>query len=287
MTPPSLSFYRCNKAQRPPKPTVAMPFTSPPSALLTPIENNELATLTSAVQISGSPSLPTLNELLAHAIRHNAIKTIPYLVSLGASPLSDPPFNLLYSPASFPSFQYLVETGMLDINIDDEVIGTFLISAVMRNNKPHVEFCLKHGADANLGTYAFRWSALANAAEYDVNLDIVDLLIAGGADLNSSDALHTAAEKGRHDMVRFLIGKGANVNVIGFEYCLSDSKSNEAGTALHFAVDANNTEVAKLLIENGADVTIRDVKGRTALERANEKGMDDVRLYLDELCRAS
>lgn len=284
MTTPSLRVSQCNKAQRPPE-QISMPIASPPSALLAPIENNELATLSSAIEISGSPSLPILNELLAHAIRHNATETIPHLVSLGASPLSHPSFDLLYTSTAFPSFQCLVETGKLDINIDLEAIGTYLILAVKRNNKSHVEFCLKHGADANQGTYAFRWSALATAAEYDADLDIVDLLIAGGADLNSSDALHTAAEKGRYEMVKFLIGKGANVNEVGFEYCLSDSKYDEAGTALHFAVDANNTEVAKLLLENGADVAIRDAKGRTAMERATEKGMDDIRLYLDKASR--
>ena len=262
-----------------------MPSASLPSALLAPIENDELANLTSAIQVSGPLSLPILNELLAHAIRHNATKAMPYLVSLGASPLSDPSFGLLYTSAAFPSFQCLVETGMLDINIDLEALGTFLILAVKRNNKSHVEFCLKHGADANLGTYAFRWSALATAAEYDADLDIVDLLIAGGAFLNSSDALHTAALKGRYEMVNYLIGKGADVNVVGFEYCLSDSKADEAGTPLHFAVDANNTEVAKLLLENGADVAIRDVKGRTAMERATEKGTDDIKLYLIEASR--
>jgi len=226
-----------------------------------------------------------LNELLTHAIGHNAIKTIPYLVSLGASPLSDPSFGLLYISAAFPSFQCLVENGILDINIDLEAIGTYLILAVKRNNRSQVEFCLKHGADANFGTYAFRWSALATVAEYDVDLGIADLLIAGGADLNNSDALHTAAEKGHYEMVKFLIGKGANVNVVGFEYCLSDSKADEAGTALHFAVNANNIEVAKLLLENGADVAIRDVKGRNAMERATGKGMDDIRLYLYEASR--
>lgn len=50
-------------------------------------------------------------------------------------------------------------------------------------------------------------------------------------------------------------------------------------------MDANDTEVAKLLLENGVDVMIRDVKGRNAMERATEKGMDDVRLYLDEASR--
>lgn len=259
-----------------------MQSTSSSSALLTPIENNDLGTLTSAIQASGSPSLPTLNELLAHAIRHNAINTIPYLVSLGASPLSGPSFDLLYTSSAFPSFQCLVKASLLDINIDLEALGTFLILAVKRNNKSHVEFCLQHGADANLGTFASRWSALATAAEYDVALDIMDLLIVGGSELDASDTLHTAAEKGRYQMVEFLIGKGADVNVVGFEYCISDSKANEAGTALHFAVDANSVDVAKLLLENGADMKIRDVEGRSAMERATEKGMDDVGLYLEE-----
>jgi len=58
-------------------------------------------------------------------------------------------------------------------------------------------------------------------------------------------------------------------------------KADEAGTALHFAVDANNIEVAKLLLANGADVAIRDVQGRTAMERATEKGRNNIRLYLD------
>lgn len=264
-----------------------MPSASPPSALLAPVENNELATLTSAIQVSGAPSLPILNELLAHAIHHNAIKTIPYLISLGASPLTDPCFDLLWTSPAFPSFQHLVESGMLDINIDLEPLGSFLILAVKHNNKPQVEFCLQHGADANLGTYASRWSALATAAEYDADLAIMDLLIAGGADLNGSDALHTAAERGRHAMVKFLLEKGADQNAIGFEYCLSDSKADEAGTALHFAVDANDTAVAKLLIESGADVAMRDVKGRTASERATEKGMEEIRLYIDEAGRDS
>lgn len=56
----------------------------------------------------------------------------------------------------------------------------------------------------------------------------MNLSIAGRADLNSSDALHTVAERGRYEMVKFLIGKGANVNAFGFEYCIGDSKFDEA-----------------------------------------------------------
>lgn len=69
---------------------------------------------------------------------------------------------------------------------------------------------------------------------------MVDLLIAGGADVNGSDALHTAAEKGRLKMMEFLIAKGADAYAVGFEYSVSDIKAEEAGAALHYAVDGNN-----------------------------------------------
>jgi hypothetical protein len=258
---------------------------SSPTALLAPISNNDLPALISAIREYGSPSLQLLNDLLAHAIDHNAITTIPYLISLGASPLSDPPFSALYAPTAFPSFQHLILTGALDINLDLDPLGTFLILAVMGNKRSHVVWCLEHGADANQGTFASRWSPLAAAAEYEADVGMLESLIGGGAHVDGSDALHTAAEKGRGDMVGFLLGRGADVNGVGFEYCVSDSKSGEAGTALHFAVDGGSVGVARVLVEKGADVRIRDVRGRTAMERAREKGMDGVRLYLEELSR--
>lgn len=256
----------------------------PPSqTLLDPISDNNLATLTSAIQSTSTPLQPVLNLLLGHAVAHNAINTIPYLVSLGACPLSDPTYDHLYKSTNRPSFKCLIECGLLDINTDLEPLGTFLLLAAQHNDPSHVEYCLQHGADPNQGTYAFRWSALATAVEYNAGLDVLDLLIAGGADVNGSDALHTAAEQGRIEMLKFLlIEKGADVNTVGFEYCLSDSKALEAGPALHFAVDGDHVEAVRILIENGADVTLRDVQGRTALERAIEKEKDEVRLYLDK-----
>jgi ankyrin repeat protein len=171
----------------------------------------------------------------------------------------------------------------LDINFDLDWLGTFLILAVQRNNQYQVNFCLKHGADPNLGTYARRWSALATAAEYGADLAIVELLLAGKTDLNGSDALQTAAEKGQVDLVRLLLEKGAAIDAVGFEDSVSESKADEAGTALRFAVDAGSVEVARLLLEKGADVRLRDVKGRTARERAEEKRMEGVVQFLNSL----
>ena len=256
-----------------------------PDALSIPIEDNNPAALTYAIKQSGCPNIRTLNELLVHAIRHNATETITYLVELKASPLSKICFDVLHKSKFFPSAQRLVENGSLDINTDFEELGTFLIQAVKRNNKSHVEYCLWHGADPNYGTYASRWSPLATAAEYDADLDIMDLLIDAGAKLNSSDALHTTAENGRYQMVEYLINKGADVNVIGFQNSACVAKACEAGTALHFAVDANSVEVARLLIEKGADMEIPDADGRGAILRAMEKGMKEVRVFLEEVRR--
>ena len=110
----------------------------------------------------------------------------------------------------------------------------------------------------------------------------MDLLNAGGADFDGIVALHSAAEHGRYQMAKSLIEKSADVNVIGFEDCISDSKSKEVGPALHFAVDGNSIDVAKLLLENGADMEVQDVEGRTSIQRAAQKEKKESKSFLEE-----
>lgn len=252
------------------------------SDLISSVEANDLASLTSFLRSPQSENKTILNELLAYAIRNNAVATIPHLTSLGASRLSEPAFDLLWPSSAFPAFSCLVVNGVLDINSDLDWIGTFLILAVKRHDKEHVSFYLKHGANPNLGMYARIWSALATAAEYDASLEIVEMLLAAGADLDGSDALQTAAARGRVDLVRLLLEKGANIDALGFEYCAIECRADEAGGALHFAVDAGSVEIMRLLLENGADLGLHDVKGRTAMQRAEEKAIKDVEEVIGE-----
>lgn len=113
------------------------------------------------------------------------------------------------------------------------------------------------------------------------------MLLASGARMEGSDVLQTAAESARVTLVKLLLEKGADVNSIGFEYAVQDQRADEAGGALHFAADAGSVDVVKLLLDNDADVGLRDVRGRTARERAVEKGKADVVLVLDGLGIAS
>jgi serine/threonine protein kinase/ankyrin repeat protein len=65
-------------------------------------------------------------------------------------------------------------------------------------------------------------------------------------------ALACAAYAGKLDVVRYLVGKGANVEL------------NYGRTALIEAAAANHYEVAAFLIEKGADVKAQDANGNTA-----------------------
>lgn len=99
-------------------------------------------------------------------------------------------------------------------------------------------------------------AALASATD----AEIVSLLIAYGANLNSPDAnghfpLHTAVRSSDLNMIRLLLERSVKVNAV----------DRDGNTALHLAVEAKNAEVVKLLLEKGADVNALNVQGQAPL----------------------
>ena len=215
-----------------------------------------------------------LDPLLAHAIEHNAIHSIDHLRSLGASPASGTAFQKLLAGSSFPALQHLVKQGTMDINQNLDWLGTFLILAIKRNSLDQVSFCLEHGANPNLGMFARVWTALATAAESGASVHVVEALLKAGAEIKGSDALQTSAKKNRVDLLQVLLEKGADVDEIGFEYCATEWMADDAGSALHYAVDSGGVEAIELLLKKGANAETKDAKGRTAAERAAEKGSE-------------
>ena len=76
--------------------------------------------------------------------------------------------------------------------------------------------------------------------------EVVELLIAAGADVNAKDIdewtpLHRAADAGHKEVAELLIAKGALVN----------AKDRVGETPLDFAINKNRTETADLLREHG------------------------------------
>ena len=71
-------------------------------------------------------------------------------------------------------------------------------------------------------------------------------------------ALITAAMNNRTDVVRCLLGKGADV----------DKQDRSGWTALHVASIENNTDVMRMLLQHGAIKDIEDELGRTPIDYA-------------------
>ena len=111
------------------------------------------------------------------------------------------------------------------------------------------------------------------------SVDIINLLIDGGADINLTDKhgwtpLHWAAHVGKTQNVKYLIEHGPRNFV---------NKQEEGGwTALHLAARTMHAETAKALIEEGADINIKTKAGLmddayTVLDIADKWGYTNVK----------
>jgi ankyrin repeat protein len=103
-------------------------------------------------------------------------------------------------------------------------------------------------------------------AVYHRNGELIDWLIANGADLDATDgargrtSLMIAAYSSFNREANLLIRSGADPNIV----------SKDTGdTALNWAADRGNLGLVKCLLSNGADPNLRNVHGSNALDVAN------------------
>ena len=155
-----------------------------------------------------------------------------------------------------------------------------------------VAHLLHHGAQT--APYS---AQLLGLAARDSRLDLIDLLVKGGADpravgadifVNTTDLeifhylLHrgaspsrrhengftpliyvTRGDKGEHpEKIQLLLDYGAPVNDVG----------PKGRTALHYAAAGGFLRVIRLLLEHGADATVRDEAGNTPRDLALQRG---------------
>jgi len=133
----------------------------------------------------------------------------------------------------------------------------------------------------------------------DDNFNGADYLLSLGADINAiavntyvvkvgrqyastglgETALHMTATYGKIDGVKWLLGKGADVNI---------KATNDGSTPLLRAIFMgtvlyNSLDIANLLINKGADINVQDDNGWTPLHHAANAGNNDfVRMLLEK-----
>ena len=168
-----------------------------------------------------------------------------------------------------------------DINMKPGSDDSPLHSAALYAPEEIVRLFLDNGADVNVRLSSSGWprktnngpTPLHNACmRADKDIEILELLIAGGAYLNAkcySDQadgwtpLYFACLNENTKAVELLIAKGAKINPI----------SDLGNTPIHYAT---NAEIAGLLIDNGANIHFKNKDGYSPLHNAVKGGHSDV-----------
>ncbi len=151
---------------------------------------------------------------------------------------------------------------------------TALVAAAYGNHVEVAEVLVEAGADVNVQDETQQSAFLIATSEVGDDLRLLELALANGADVDATDSyngtgLIRAADRGYVRIVRQLLETEMNLDHV-----------NRLGwTALLEAVilgggDAAHREVVRLLVAGGADVAISDGQGVTALEHARERGAD-------------
>jgi serine/threonine-protein phosphatase 6 regulatory ankyrin repeat subunit A/serine/threonine-protein phosphatase 6 regulatory ankyrin repeat subunit B len=227
---------------------------------------------------------------------------------------------------NLPIFYALLASKQIDVNGKGEEGRTPLIEALdtyggrRSINIPFVRALIDRGADPNMmdrWETPLEWAShsssevtrllLDHGAKLTVgslfvaaqsgHVDIMDLLLAHGGDINSREGgetlLMAAAKGNKPDMVRFLVAKGVRVNQIADDGTIEHLEGGTAliqvakgiGTAF---VNVNNSKsvvrqnaMITQLLDEGADPNARPTEGMTALMWAGARGnVEAVKLLL-------
>ncbi len=179
--------------------------------------------------------------------------------------------------------QAILDAGA-DANARNFEGWTALMWAAGKGDVISVNALIAAGADVNSETEADwqgeSWTALRAAASE--SLDVVKILISARAKVRAlgSAALRSAASAGKVEIVELLIASGADVN----------ARNANGETALMKAVASGRVECVKILINAGAELNAKNNANMTAFQiaadRKSEYGYESAQECMDILSTA-
>jgi cytochrome c len=152
--------------------------------------------------------------------------------------------------------------------------GTPLYFAVKRGHLAAAKLLIEHGADVNVGLNY--WGDLLTIASAKVRVDLITLLLAHGANPNSTfngeSVLHVVTKYGCLACVKVLVEAGADVNAPTYNY--------STRTPIHIAIHYGYPEMADYLMAHGVVLPSPAPITAKLAEADPEKG----RIFFKENC---
>ncbi|KAK0625592.1 Ankyrin repeat [Lasiodiplodia hormozganensis] len=190
-------------------------------AILEACASQPLSTVLSLLSTCPDPP-PDAKDMADEAATHGNAPVLSHLVCSGAIQFKG--FLLYYSAAahSRECVEIMLDRGGCDINDREDRIGNVLVWALGRRGCPDafIEWLLARGARAERN---YGYANEEHMPEYGYCLEravargsvaIMRMLVAHGAEVDASRALHTAVAMGYVDKVQFLVEEaGANLFV--------------------------------------------------------------------------
>ena len=139
---------------------------------------------------------------------------------------------------------------------------------------------LSHGANPN-ATCGLDITSLSIAVR-DASFEIIQILFDHGGSIAHGQLLHFAAIRrfpDRLDVLNYLLNEGAPVNSLMYENdadSYEQEKFSGLGTALHSAASAGYLDMVDMLLSRGADPSIKNSRGKLAVEEAEYYGWNEV-----------
>ena len=178
---------------------------------------------------------------------------------------------------STEALSYVVDKFASKVELQDErdkeIVFTVLLETVQKNKvKFFGSLMMNEVIGEKMINYESRSSStLLGAACYFGRIELVNLMLEGGAGANHKDRdgrvpLHAASHRGYLDICELLLQKGADITI----------KDDNGDTPLHCAAVGGFAEICEMLIERGASLDAENNKGDVPLAVGVKEGHLDV-----------